>query len=613
MNAAGEASGEPIAGPVTADENGTWSADIPDSAARPLLVEATGGNYTDEATGATVNVGDRKLSSFLPEGAETSSISPASEVVVRAARRFLATNTGATLEESVESGKTTLRNALGIDFDPLTVTPDANGETLESRQYAAILGGLSQLAENENPDAGNADTDPLDTVIALLDDASDGQVDGQVDGTAVTIEGSSTTLRTDLDADDVTQATTTFTSNPDNGLTDVTSFTVTASATGDGTVSPLSVSVFEGASVAFTLAPNPGSEIGAITGNCPGSLSGNVYDTGALTSACALSVTFDAINYSVTVADVTGGTSSPTSASALFGETVAFELTPDTGYDLISASGCGGLLEGTTFTTGSITADCEIVPVFELQQRQVDLTASPANSGTFDPEGPITVDYGSELAVTLIPEIGFTIGAVDTGGVVGCEGTLSNDVFTFTSVTADCELTASFEPITYTVTGTAIGPGSVAPASTTVNFGDTAALTLTPEAGAGLFDVTAQGCPGSEVAGVYTTGSVTSDCTVTAEFRTLFTITATAGAGGSITPAGDTPALEGEAKQFDVTPDTNFEIDTVTGCGGTLTDSTFITAGITGDCTITATFLENDTPLPSAVWDSFNWDEAVWQ
>jgi hypothetical protein len=92
MNAAGEASGEPVADPVTADENGAWSAEIPDSAARPLLVEATGGTYTDEATGTTVDVGSRKLSSFLPAGASTSSISPASEVVVRAARQFLAAN-----------------------------------------------------------------------------------------------------------------------------------------------------------------------------------------------------------------------------------------------------------------------------------------------------------------------------------------------------------------------------------------------------------------------------------------------------------------------------------------------------------------------------------------
>jgi hypothetical protein len=125
------------------------------------------------------------------------------------------TNTGATLEAGVENGKTTLQTALGITFDPLTVTPDPNGQDLESRQYAAILGGLSELAETENPDAGNPDTDPLDTVIALINDASDGQVDGQRDGSAVTIEGSATTLRNDLTAEDVTQATTNFTSNPD--------------------------------------------------------------------------------------------------------------------------------------------------------------------------------------------------------------------------------------------------------------------------------------------------------------------------------------------------------------------------------------------------------------
>jgi hypothetical protein len=525
------------------------------------------------------------------------------------------TNTGATLEAGVENGKTTLQTALGITFDPLTVTPDPNGQDLESRQYAAILGGLSELAETENPDAGNPDTDPLDTVIALINDASDGQVDGQRDGSAVTIEGSATTLRNDLTAEDVTQATTNFTSNPDNGdFTGVTSFTVSASTTGSGAVSPMSVSIFEGASVTFTLTPAQGSEIGTTSGSCSGTLAGNAFQTEALTTACQFAVVFDAIDYAVSVASVTGGSSSPASDTALFGETASIELIPDTGYELISASGCGGLLSGSTFTTGSITEDCEIVPVFELQQFEVTSTASPATGGSVNPEGPVTVSYGSELAVNITPAPGFELNSVDNGQVAGCEGSLSNSAYNFSAVTADCQLTANFTPISYTVSGVATGPGTISPASQPAQFGDTVTFTLSPNIGAGLFEVTAPGCQGSENGGTsYTTGLITSDCTVTGEFRNLFTITATAGTGGSIAPAGDSMVFDGEARAFDLTPDANFEIDTVIGCGGTLTDRTFITAATSGDCTVTATFVENDTPLPGAVWGEFNWDEAAWQ
>lgn len=90
-----------------------------------------------------------------------------------------------------------------------------------------------------------------------------------------------------------------------------------------------------------------------------------------------------------------------------------------------------------------------------------------------------------------------------------------------------------------------------------------------------------------------------------------FTITAIAGNGGSISPT-TVEASDGEAKLFNVVPAANFEIDTVTGCDGTLTGNSYITGAITTDCQINATF-KIDTTLPDAVWGEFNWDEAVWQ
>lgn len=608
MDASGEASGEPVAGPVIADDSGAWSANVPDSASRPLLVEATGGSYTDEATGTVIQIGDRKLRSFLPAGASSSSISPASEVVVRAARQFLSANSGATLEEGIESGIKTLRSALGITFDPLTVTPDPNAADVEPRQYAAILGGLSTLANNQSPG-----TDPLDTVIALVDDASDGEVDGKSDGNNITIGNSADTLPV-LSGSDVTQAVADFTSSPENGdFSDITNFTVTSSSsssnTGNGTVTPQSVSVFGGSSVAFTLSAAQGSTIGSVTG-CPGTRTGNVFETEALSAACQLDVRFDAIRFRVSVAEVTGGSADTAVQTTIFGRTASFTLTADTGYELVSASGCGGSLTGSTFTTGSITGDCTVVPVFELQQRDVVLTASPANGGTVDPSGTISVDFGSSLEVTITPATGFDLNSVDNGQVAGCEGTLTNNSFAFDAVTEDCELTANFTPSTYTVTGEATGPGTISPVSQTTEFGDTASFTLVANTSAGLADVVATGCTGTLSANVYTTGQISSDCTVTAEFRNLYTITATAGTGGSISPT-TAEALEGEAKAFDLTPETGFETDTVTGCNGTLTGNSYITGAITTDCQISATFTES--PLPAAVWDNFNWDEAVWQ
>ncbi|OGJ03244.1 hypothetical protein A3F97_01205 [Candidatus Nomurabacteria bacterium RIFCSPLOWO2_12_FULL_41_10] len=69
-------------------------------------------------------------------------------------------------------------------------------------------------------------------------------------------------------------------------------FTVTATAGSGGTISPASRSVNYGSITTFTVTPNTGNYyIYSVTG-CSGSLSGNIYTTGTITSACTVSATF---------------------------------------------------------------------------------------------------------------------------------------------------------------------------------------------------------------------------------------------------------------------------------------------------------------------------------
>jgi hypothetical protein len=60
---------------------------------------------------------------------------------------------------------------------------------------------------------------------------------------------------------------------------------------------------------------------------------------------------------------------------------------------------------------------------------------------------------------------------------------------------------------------------------------------------------------------------------------------------------------------FTVTPNAGYQISSVTGCGGTLVDTTYTTGPITGNCTVTASFAVNpltittSSPLPSGPLD----------
>ena len=73
-----------------------------------------------------------------------------------------------------------------------------------------------------------------------------------------------------------------------------------------------------------------------------------------------------------------------------------------------------------------------------------------------------------------------------------------------------------------------------------------------------------------------------------------FIVTAVAGAGGSIN-LGAITVNEGDTASFTITPDSGFSISGVSGCNGTLLGNSYRTGNITADCTVNATFAQDNT------------------
>lgn len=74
---------------------------------------------------------------------------------------------------------------------------------------------------------------------------------------------------------------------------------------------------------------------------------------------------------------------------------------------------------------------------------------------------------------------------------------------------------------------------------------------------------------------------------------TQFTVSASAGEGGSISPAS-AEVNSGESIVLTVTPDQHYEIDQISGCNGSLTDLTYTTGSVTQNCEVSVTFLAVD-------------------
>lgn len=93
---------------------------------------------------------------------------------------------------------------------------------------------------------------------------------------------------------------------------------------------------------------------------------------------------------------------------------------------------------------------------------------------------------------------------------------------------------------------------------------------------------------------------------------TSFTVSSSAGANGS-TSSSSATVTQDSTTSFTVTPDTGYVINTVTGCGGTLTGNTFTTGPITANCTVTANFSAPTLTAVSALFptNGTNWNDYV--
>ena len=141
----------------------------------------------------------------------------------------------------------------------------------------------------------------------------------------------------------------------------------------------------------------------------------------------------------------------------------------------------------------------------------------------------------------------------------------------------------------YTITTTASTGGSVTPGSTTVNSGQTAKFTVSASNGYTVQSVT--GCGGTLSGNTYITGPVTVNCTVNASFMPItYAVTANAGPGGTITPPSTT-VNSGQTDKFTVSASNGYTVQSVTGCGGTLSGNTYITGPVTANCTVNASFM----------------------
>jgi Tfp pilus tip-associated adhesin PilY1 len=141
------------------------------------------------------------------------------------------------------------------------------------------------------------------------------------------------------------------------------------------------------------------------------------------------------------------------------------------------------------------------------------------------------------------------------------------------------------------------GSSTALSGSVTVADGESPQFDITPNSGYGISDVTVDGVSQGAVS-TYTFSGVTADHTITASFVRQYTITASAGTGGAISPSASQTVSAGSSATYTITPNSGYVISDVTVNGtsvGAVSSYTF--TAISQNSTITASFAVSSTTL----------------
>jgi hypothetical protein len=297
-----------------------------------------------------------------------------------------------------------------------------------------------------------------------------------------------------------------------------TTYTLTATAGDNGSILPNgSMTVAAGADQTFTFTPDSGYSIAdvQVDGISQGAIGS--YSFSQVAADHTITVDFVANTYTISAAAGDHGHINPVGDTEVaHGGSQTFTVVPDTGCYVTSVV-VDGVDRGqiASYTFANITADHTIAAHFAVITHRI--TASAGSNGTVSPSGTTIVDHGGNAAYTITPYSGYHVADVLVDGV--SRGAIES--YTFSNVTGDHSLQATFAADAVTVSATAGEGGTIAPSgSIAVNPGDSLAFSITADEGYEIGDLLVDGVSRGALNSL-TLDNITAACTVTALFSPL--------------------------------------------------------------------------------------------
>jgi hypothetical protein len=236
--------------------------------------------------------------------------------------------------------------------------------------------------------------------------------------------------------------------------TESANFSVNTIAASGTTISPTSLSVLSGQTASFTVGLQPGYSNLVVTGG-GGTLNGSRYITGSITANTTVSVSAmfgdnvaaqpqsQSATFAVTAIAATGTTITPSSAIVQNGQTISFTVGLVAGYSNLTVTGGGGVLNGSRYVTGPITANTTVLSSATISQFRVKANVL-GGGGTINPT-EITVAADGSANFKLALASGYKIAG--TVGVINARTFLSPDLVMLSNINGDSDFSVKVEPI----------------------------------------------------------------------------------------------------------------------------------------------------------------------
>jgi len=370
-------------------------------------------------------------------------------------------------------------------------------------------------------------------------------------------------------------------------------YTITATAGAGGSINPSGdVSVNHGDDQEFAITPDEGYNVEDVLVDGESVGPRTSYTFTGVAADHTIHASFSLLpppTYTVTF-NVSDNQGAVQGASVTFyGETKATDAQGKALFTGVLAGSRAYVVSKTGYNnaTGNVNVDGDETVNVILTKKTYTITATAGAGGSINPAGNVNVTHGSNQSFAITPNTGYEIEDVKVDGVsIGAVST-----YNFTNVTTNHTIHATFRLKSYTIVVSANPPaGGTITGAGSYDHGDTVNLVAAANEGYEFINWTENGVQVS--ANDAYSFTATANRTLVANFRLkTYTITATAGAGGSINPAGNVNVTHGSNQSFAITPDTGYDIEDVKVDGvsvGAVSSYTF--NNVTANHTIAATF-----------------------